>query len=118
MNEWSIIRKMARKATTPRLSQYKGKSSSGIALRGVELDLLTSQLHRKLLDSNYRCFFTNIPIELNSTASIDHLNPSSKYPELQSEIDNLVWCHIAINRMKNNMELEDFYFLLQQIKSS
>lgn len=58
-------------------------------------------------DFNKRCGYTNCPdfwFGGPSAFHIDHFKPTSKYPELESEYSNLVYCCSYINILKSNDE--------------
>ena len=57
------------------------------------------------------CYYTNLPIELGKTASLDRTDSLKGY-----SIDNVQWVHKDINRMKNDFSDEYFRFLCQKVK--
>lgn len=63
-----------------------------------------------------RCHYTGLPIEIGSTASLDHSLPVSRAgtfgPNRAYHPDNLVWCHKAINVLKGDMTADEFKWWL------
>ena len=49
-----------------------------------------------------------VKLEYGVNASIDHIKPLSKYPELNNDINNLQWVDKKINNMKLDMEIDEF----------
>ena len=70
--------------------------------------LNADMLKQKLVMQKYKCKYTGIIIQPGINASLDHVKPISAHPELKSDIDNLVWCHITVNEMKRNIEVDEF----------
>ena len=66
------------------------------------------KIFNKLEEQEYRCFFTDIELIPGKNATVDHLNPKSKHPELESDIDNIVWCDKRINLMKGDFTYDEF----------
>ena len=64
-------------------------------------------LLEKLTSQERRCYYTG-GILVAGEASIDHLFPTSRYPELRAEPSNVVWCSKEINLMKNGMTDSEF----------
>ena len=85
--EWHWIQNMSYSST--------GKTSNASRL----LEILEKQYRR--------CYYTGVDL-IAGEASIDHLMPVSKFPELRSEISNLAWCHKRINLMKGDMTKDEF----------
>ncbi|MDE5583269.1 MAG: hypothetical protein K2J08_06170 [Ruminococcus sp.] len=64
---------------------------------------------------NGMCAISGLTIKLGVNASIDHIKPLSKYPELLNELSNLQWVDSRINLMKLDMESEEFLSLVNTI---
>jgi len=62
----------------------------------------------KLESTNFECFYTGFKIIPGETASIDHIKPRSKYPDLASDINNIVWCDFKVNALKRDLSYEQF----------
>ena len=73
-----------------------------------ELDTLFQQQEGK-------CAISGLPIAIGENASIDHKKPLSKYPDDLYELSNLQWVDERVNRMKLNMEYDEFIFIIQTI---
>lgn len=52
---------------------------------------------------------------MNTNASIDHINPKSPYPKLSCILDNIRWVNERINRMKQDMNKEEFLNMIEKI---
>lgn len=55
------------------------------------------------------CHYSGRRLTLGENASIDHRLPSSKWPTLRREPDNLVWADSTINTMKMDRTPREFY---------
>lgn len=66
------------------------------------------ELQQKLISQNSRCPYTGALLELGRNASVDHIFPTSKYPELRTEISNIEWVCMAANAAKGDMTKETF----------
>lgn len=62
-----------------------------------------------------KCAISGIPLQIGVNASIDHIKPLSKHPETKNQLTNLQWVESNINRMKLDMEFEDFINLISII---
>ncbi len=72
-----------------------------------------SFLFRKLEEQRYKCKYSGKNLIPGDNASIDHIEPTSKGGN--NELDNLVWCDLAVNMMKSNLSLKAFLLLCKQI---
>ena len=68
-----------------------------------------------MFDQNFRCALSGRRLVPGHNASIDHIKPVSKYPELSSDLNNLQWVTIGANRAKNNHDESDFIQLCNDI---
>lgn len=72
----------------------------------------------KLKEQEFKCFYTGKLLLPGDNLSIDHKIPRSKGGT--DSLENLVWVDIAVNRIKNNVDLEEFLIesspLLEEIK--
>lgn len=55
-----------------------------------------------------KCKYTHKDLILGLNASIDHIKPIAKFPELKYEETNLQWVDLTINRMKRDLLEEEF----------
>ena len=62
-----------------------------------------------------KCAISGIPLQIGVNASIDHIKPLSKHPETKNQLTNLQWVESNINRMKSDMEFENFINLISII---
>lgn len=67
------------------------------------------------LEKNPYCPYTKEFLEIGKNASLDHKKPKSKYPELISDIDNLEWVSWTANKLKSNIEKEEFLKICRKI---
>jgi len=83
-----------------RAMQRLGRGGDVIA-RGQEL--------KKILEKQeYRCAYTGRLLVPGINASVDHIRPQSKHPDLANSISNIQWVDININHMKTDMDHEEF----------
>jgi hypothetical protein len=61
----------------------------------------------KLEAQEFKCALTGVPLVPGKNASLDHVLPRTKYPELATELTNLIWVDHAVNVMKQNITPED-----------
>lgn len=67
---------------------------------------LIPELIKKLHDQKFQCYYTGILLIPGSNLSIDHIIP--KKTLIDNSIDNLVWCDLAINKLKQDTEVITF----------
>lgn len=83
---------------------------------------LGSSMHWKLISDKFyaqegRCYFTDRVLIFGINASLDHLYPRKRFPDLASEISNLVWCDKTVNEAKKSMTEQEFIDLCTVISS-
>jgi 5-methylcytosine-specific restriction endonuclease McrA len=64
------------------------------------------------------CPYTGTALQIGVDASIDHILPKSRYPELRYEISNLEWVSTRINVMKRDMTKDEFTALIKQMAAN
>ena len=69
----------------------------------------------KLEKQNYICPYTGDQIIVGYNSWIDHILPSSKFPELKRDINNIQWTTKDANKMKLNHTEEEFKILIKKI---
>lgn len=69
----------------------------------------------KLQNQNFECVYTGRRLTPGINMSLDHILPSSIFPEQFRDIDNLVWCDLSCNIAKNNLLPENFLELCQAV---
>jgi len=84
--------------------------SHGLSV-GTTKDIWNGQ---KDAEGQVRCFYTGLEITLG-TAHLDHIFPKSKYPFLTTERTNLKFVHGSVNRMKGDLDPEEFLKLLSKL---
>jgi hypothetical protein len=57
---------------------------------------------------DFKCPYTGLKLVPGENASLDHIKPVSKFPELACEISNVEWVHKKINWMKMDWDKQDF----------
>ena len=72
-------------------------------------------LRDKLVAQDHRCAYTGILLELGVNDSLDHILPSSRYPERSNDKDNVEWVCRSVNGMKRDRTPDEFIASLQQI---
>lgn len=101
-----------------RVSQtFYSKLQRGARQRSLVVEIDKAFLWDLYLKQQGKCFFTDLPIELNSrdsgketTASVDRLDSTKGYTA-----DNVVWVHKDINLMKNVFSIDYFLHLCELI---
>jgi hypothetical protein len=73
------------------------------------------KLKSKLELQDFKCYYTNIHLTPGVNASVEHIKPTSEYPELIDNMDNIVWCHMDVNYMKRSLSVERFIELCRLI---
>lgn len=73
-------------------------------------------LIRKLEDQNYRCPYTGILLKPGDNMSLDHILPTSRFPDLAGSIDNVEWVLDRVNLMKGNLTKEEFLQAVELIR--
>jgi len=57
---------------------------------------------------NYLCAYTGKKLVPGVNASVDHIQCKAKHPELVGDTNNIAWVDFQINRMKNDMDRDEF----------
>lgn len=68
-------------------------------------------------DKNPTCPYTGETLILGLNASIDHIKPISKFPELRADLDNLLWTSKRANIAKSTMSKDEFVSFCKLIAS-
>lgn len=75
--------------------------------RNSDIDISKiDDLIKKLYNQNFSCYYTQTLLIPGVNLSIDHIVPRSKSGN--DDLDNLVWCDYAVNKMKCNTDLDSF----------
>ena len=64
-----------------------------------------------------RCNYTGKRIAIGREASPDHALPSSKYPDLRHDLDNIVWCDSQANLIKRDLTDGEFFDLCMRVSA-
>lgn len=62
------------------------------------------------------CTYSGLPIVIGVNASLDHKTPKSKGGS--NDLENLHWVHSGINRLKGDMNHQDFQKFIIELKDS
>ena len=65
-------------------------------------------LKKQLVKQNYKCPYTGELLILGVNASLDHIKPASRFPELIGTLSNMEWVSKEVNRIKGAMTKEEF----------
>lgn len=78
---------------------------------------LWQTLRDKLIQQNYQCAYTGRKLILGKNASVDHILPQQRFPELISTPDNFQWVDLTVNQVKRNLTNTEFLNLIREIYS-
>ena len=73
------------------------------------------RLKALLVGQRYRCPYTGRKLVIGKNASIDHINPRSKFPGLIGKITNLEWVDQDVNRAKRAMSRAEFISICREV---
>lgn len=65
-------------------------------------------LNEQMEKQEYCCYYTGKPLVIGVNASLDHKLSIKNHPELEHDVNNVVWCLKEINWMKSGMDDEEF----------
>lgn len=75
---------------------------------GVET-LMRGQALKSILEAQgYKCAYTGRDLVCGVNASIEHKIPVAKRPDLKSDLKNIEWLDVTVNRMKTDMTRDEF----------
>jgi len=100
----------------PCLSSMKDRCDSFCEpcyFKKTSIDCLKTAKHAELISEklkaqNYRCAYTGEPIELGVNDSLDHILPTSRFPELRTDPANVEWVTRKVNCMKWDSTRKEF----------
>jgi hypothetical protein len=76
------------------------------------------KLIKKLLkDQNFMCPYSGRELVLGFNASMDHINPKSRFPEQAHLLENLEWIDIEVNSAKRDLTKEEYVSLCKLVAS-
>ena len=71
---------------------------------------------KKLLElQSFTCPYTGKKLEIGVNASIDHMPPRSRFPNLANCFENLEWVDDNVNRAKRSLTKEEFVALCETV---
>ena len=73
------------------------------------------ELIEKLESQLYLCPYTGEQLIIGVNASVDHIYPKKRFPELAHDINNLEWVHSRINNMKHDFTKDEFLAMVRNI---
>jgi len=76
---------------------------------------IANLLHQKLKNQNFTCCYTARPLITGINLSLDHILPSSIFPEGLADLDNLVWVDLSCNVAKSNLLPKNFLELCEAV---
>lgn len=64
-----------------------------------------------------KCAYSGVPIEIGTTASIDHIIPcyANSYQGKRTTIENLQWVNLEVNYMKRDLSEQQFLEICKNI---
>ena len=78
------------------------------ATAGTDFLAKGRQLKAILERQAYRCPYSGEILVPGQNASKDHKLPKSRYPELATDVENIEWASLRVNKMKHDMTREEF----------
>ena len=72
-------------------------------------------LKEKLEEQNYTCPYTGEKLFLGVNAHLDHILPSSRFPDSRFDFNNLEWVSDKANLAKSNMTKDEFLSFCQKV---
>jgi hypothetical protein len=73
------------------------------------------EIQKLFYSQNQRCYLTGRLLVPGINASLDHIKPQSKNPELYNKIENIRWCDIDVNKAKNKLSNEELFKLCEDV---
>lgn len=94
---------------------FNRRSKTKKYLKGDDVSDITVEQVQEKIGSNPKCYLTGRPIDINNSRSynFDHIIPSSKGGK--NTLDNLDICIKEANHAKNNLYLEEFFKLCEDV---
>jgi hypothetical protein len=76
------------------------------------------KLVKKLMEEqNFTCPYSGRELVLGFNASMDHVNPRSRFPEQAHLLENLEWIDIEVNSAKRDLTKEEYISLCKLVAS-
>lgn len=75
----------------------------------------TKELLVKLKKQNHLCVYTARPLTAGVNLSLDHILPVVDFPELKTDLSNLVWVDLSVNVAKNKLLPRDFRQMCEDV---
>lgn len=72
-------------------------------------------LRDKLVSQDYRCVYTGALLKLGDNATLDHIFPSSRFPEKKRDIRNIQWICQKVNDLKGSYTPDELLALVKSI---
>lgn len=78
------------------------------ALRHLGSTKRWGELRALLRHQEFRCAYSGKYIDLGSGASVEHIRPTSSFPEEKHLISNIVWVDVDVNKAKQALSHDKF----------
>lgn len=87
----------------PKLNKYFNQIKKGASERAIDFKIQPEYILELMNNQNNSCYYSNVPIKIGVSASIDRIDSDKGYIE-----GNLVMCHKSINFMKQDKSFSSF----------
>lgn len=74
-----------------------------------------TELKKKMEYQNHTCPYTGVKLVKGINASIDHIKPKKRFPELYRDLSNVEWICLDINMSKRDKTKEEFLEMCETI---
>jgi uncharacterized C2H2 Zn-finger protein len=94
-------------------ASFAHKYKTGAEARGIPWDLEFEELADMLIEQDFKCALTGLPleaVEIKNNASLDRIDSSKGYVK-----DNVQWVLVEVNMMKQQYTQERFIELCQAV---
>lgn len=83
---------------------YYNQIKHGAKVRDIPFNITIKEIDKILINQNYKCILSNLPLKISKNASLDRIDSKIGY-----ELDNVQFIHKDINKMKN--AFDETYFV-------
>lgn len=84
-----------------------------ISYRALGNSKYAQLLLRKAIAQKWRCYLSGAPLIPGHNMSLDHIFPSSRWPQLRSDPTNVAWTTPQVNGMKLDMTPSEFFWTMR-----
>ena len=89
-----------------------------VALRTFGDSKRWEELRDLLISQAFSCAYTKRKLTIGKNASIEHIQPKSRFAKRAGDIKNLRWIDIEVNLMKRNLTMHEFLMFCKQVLSN